>query len=526
MKRVLAIVRASTEKQETESQKIELFKYLRNYGFNNEEIEVIEVAGASARKKNKKYLQMLETVKSTILASGTIEAVGLWSLDRLGRVDDALIVMKNWFIEHKIQVYCKNPSFVLLNEDGTVSASAEIAFGVFAALIKTQTEELMTKLKRGKIYNSKIGKWNGGKETRFGYKVDKNGYVVPNYDKIGESLSEAETVEYIYRLYSTGEYSYDKLAVELDSRGIRQRGKVILTNFLSKLLKDKAYIGESETRKSVAIIDKELWNKVELVRSGKTVVHTKETKNVHFGTGIVKCPYCNSSYIASNSVYICLHKFKSSKKFALPINNKGKCDSPIMSIKVLDRLIWLSVGILHLDYLSTLKDRNIAQYEDEIAILQMKLSESQSKLELIQEKNSRLSFLYANLDLTLKQYDEGKAKNNSEKARLEDEVARLSERIDNTKQLIEDIRNSRNTSWFNRGTTKEEKKDIVNLHLKEIKLYWEVVEGKRLVKIVMSFKNGTERIFLYDKSQWRDFTKKIKIWNNDRWIPYAKKIEA
>ena len=69
-------------------------------------------------------------------------------------------------------------------------------------------------------------------------------------------------------------------------------------------------------------------------------------------------------------------------------------------------------------------------------------------------------------------------------------------------------------------------KDIVNLHLKEIKLYWEVVEGKRLVKIVMSFKNGTERIFLYDKSQWRDFTKKIKIWNNDKWIPYAKKIEA
>ena len=254
MKKVLAIIRASTERQETESQKKELTEYLSQYGFSKESIITLEVAGASARKKNPKYLQMLEDIKNTILTNKDIKAVGLWNLDRLGRVDDSLIEMKNWFINQKIQLYCKSPSLTLLNEDGTVNGGAEIAFGVFASLIKQQTEDLFNKFNRGKDRNRQQGRFNGGK-MKFGYTVDKDGYFIINPE-------EKQVLDTIYKEYSTGKYSYVKLANELDSRGITKRGSKITALALHKLLKDLSYIGKGEYSKFPPIIDESSFNQV------------------------------------------------------------------------------------------------------------------------------------------------------------------------------------------------------------------------------------------------------------------------
>ena len=55
-KKILCIIRASTEKQETESQKKELVAYCITKGYAVEEMAFIEVAGASAVKLNKKYI--------------------------------------------------------------------------------------------------------------------------------------------------------------------------------------------------------------------------------------------------------------------------------------------------------------------------------------------------------------------------------------------------------------------------------------------------------------------------------------
>ena len=49
MKKILAILRVSTEKQELESQKLELGTYLKTKGFQDKEIQWLEAKGASAR---------------------------------------------------------------------------------------------------------------------------------------------------------------------------------------------------------------------------------------------------------------------------------------------------------------------------------------------------------------------------------------------------------------------------------------------------------------------------------------------
>ena len=95
MKKILAVIRVSTETQETESQKNELVNFILSLGkYQENEIEFIEVQGASAVKMNDKYLQMLQSIKDKITESDTIRSVAFWHLNRLGR--NETLVKKNY----------------------------------------------------------------------------------------------------------------------------------------------------------------------------------------------------------------------------------------------------------------------------------------------------------------------------------------------------------------------------------------------------------------------------------------------
>lgn len=285
MSKVLAIIRASTDRQETESQKLELLEYLKGFGYSKESVVIIEVAGASAYKKNQKYLMMLEKIKNDILADPDIKAVGLWNLDRLGRVDDCLIEMKNWFIKHKIQLYCKSPSLVLLNEDGTVNGGAEIAYGVFASLVKQQTEDLFNKWKRGKDRNKRNGKFNGGRYgAGIGYTVNQDGYII-------EDPEETKILLKLFKLYSEGnslDYVY-KSAIKLGRKLTKCNLKVILRN--------EKYRG--------TLIPEDIFDKVQEIR--KSRAYSDKTRVHRLYSGLVICPECRSTFVRHDKHLSCNH---------------------------------------------------------------------------------------------------------------------------------------------------------------------------------------------------------------------------
>lgn len=158
MAKVLCIVRSSTEAQEIESQKKELIEFCKTKGFADRDMLFIEAQGASARSLNKKYIKMLEDIKSTILNDSEIKSVAVWALNRLGRVESKLHEMKEFFVKNRIQVYCKDPSFKLLKEDGTEDTAGSMMFSVYAAMVKLDTEEMFAKMQRGKKRNAEIGK--------------------------------------------------------------------------------------------------------------------------------------------------------------------------------------------------------------------------------------------------------------------------------------------------------------------------------------------------------------------------------
>ena len=174
-KTILCAIRVSTERQETESQKQEMLSFCKSIGYAEENIEWIEVAGASARKLNNKYIQMLEDIQTKIKSTPSIKAIAFWHLNRLGRIESKLMEMKEWFIANRIQVFIKNPTITLFEDlqTGKVSASAEIAWAIFAAMVKFDTQEMFEKMVRGKKRNAQNKKYNGGIHIKTGYKVDE-----------------------------------------------------------------------------------------------------------------------------------------------------------------------------------------------------------------------------------------------------------------------------------------------------------------------------------------------------------------
>ena len=526
MKRILAIVRASTERQETETQKRELFQYLNRFGFSDDEIEVIESAGASARKANTKYKLFLETIKSTLLEKG-IKAVGLWSLDRLGRQESYLHQMKEFFVENHIQCICKIPEFVLLKEDGTEDPNTGLTFSVFAAMVKMNTDDIFMKTKRGKRRNSENKKFNGGSTIKFGYKLDENKYVVPNHEKtLANDISEVELVQMVFDKYASGKYSLSTLRNELDSLGYKQRNNKPLTiRFLFQMLSDTSFIGyknkDGVNRNFDPIIEKELFDKVQAVKNGFRKTATLEHKHQHLCTKLIKCGCCGYHYTPTDRQYICISKLNDR------INKTHNCtDSKSISLQIMDDVVWFFARQIHTHYLQNLDKQSVAEYEKEKQILLKKQTEIESKLEKVEVKRKRAVKTYNDGDFSDEEYNERMAQIKSEKQTLEEQKKvyerQIQEKVKDIDNLLNGDSRLRNmyidSQVYQMGFGDfQQKREIVTQHIEYITISNTTHEdrNKQLIEI-KTFKNGTIKL-LYDCFYRNNEEKKLLIWRKDKW---------
>lgn len=150
MKKVIVIIRESTIRQEIESQKDEMLKYVLSEGYTGSEIEFVGGSGLSALKLDDQYLRALKKVYSLIEENPSIECVFAWAIDRIGRNEEVLMNFKNFLISKKINLRIKNPNLSLLNDDGTINYGMELAFSLFSTMSKQEMEQKKERFKRAK----------------------------------------------------------------------------------------------------------------------------------------------------------------------------------------------------------------------------------------------------------------------------------------------------------------------------------------------------------------------------------------
>ena len=523
MTKVLCIVRSSTVAQEIETQKKELIEFARTKGFNDDDMVFIEAQGASARSLNKKYIKMLEDIKNTILNDTEIKAIALWALNRLGRVESKLHEMKEFFVKNRIQVYCKEPSFKLLKEDGTEDTAGSMMFSVYAAMVKLDTDEMFTKLKRGKKRNAEIGKSNGCVESRYGYMVDSNNYVVPN-------PQEAAMVNEIYDLYLSGKYSFSTLTVELRDRGFKPRGRKMTDEWLRKVLEETAYIGftnwegsRSSHRKFIPIMSKEKWDKVQALKAsrclGKGKGVTRESKHTYMCVGLMICPKCGGNYMASSNYYRC---YNAKRK-------DGRCDTrEYILIKTIDSLVYEIACINHLEFLQTPNNDLVEKLEEEVKVLEQKMEASSSIIKETEEKKLKVADLYVDGLIDKKRYKDRLGKIEVEKSEAVSNMNGYKNEIEKLKTQIESAKNPSFEALLEYSgdlleSEKKKMKEIVNQHIRKIWFYSEKVAGRSCKHIHIIDARNVEWQFLFlGHDPRKNVIKLYKINKDGRLTPWGR----
>lgn len=420
MKKILLILRVSTDAQDLEEQKKEMIEFALSEGYSLDNIICLEGKGASAIKIDDRYIELFNDVK-TYVEGGDIECVAVWHLNRLARDEEWFIKYKKLLSKNKIQLIVKNPSLKLLNPDGSINSGMELAFSLFSTMAKQDMEEKKAKFKRTKKANAAKGKYNGGDNIRFGYKVENDYFVIDE--------EQGKIVSTIFELYSTGEYSAESLAKEICSRGVDINKQQIM-----RILESDAYCGTPQVKYNnriyPAIISLDLYNRCKAIREDNKL-NIRRGDNICLGAKLIKCSVCGGTFSSNGKCYACCRH-----------SVLKACDNSITIKKnVIDDILWMVSSMLHVKYMVQEGEDNLKNFQSQIEIYDQKINTLVQKLNKIQEKKDRVYELYIegainseNKALRLNKIDE-------EGRTMADELNSLKEAKNRLLGLIEDIKN-------------------------------------------------------------------------------------
>lgn len=477
--KIIGLVRVSSDRQETESQKNELQNLLKRKGFEPENIIWIEEK-ASATKSNEKYDNFIADVKQKCLTEN-IKNIGCWSLNRIGRRETALIDFKQFCISNQIQLYCFEPELMLLNEDGSVNSTASTIYNIWIEFIRSETVEREKKIRRGKAHVREIGRYTGG-SLQYGYSVNSEKYLVINPE-------EASVVQKIFQMYASAEHSVYSIARDLKLTGTTKKdGKVFTGPMIQKILRCENYLGDNTYP---AIIEQDLYDKVANILSNNKTKKTKESKRVSLGAGLIRCQCCGRRYFREEKLYICISKKKNGEY-------TGECESRAINAELLDMLLSSIVVPLHAGFLTDEAKRKEEDIKQEITVYETKIKNLKTDLSSKEKRRDRLQIdFYAGRISNEKVYESALKANQNEIDKINSEIELTSTKISmlearlnvsKDKQLIDKFRKilqsvARKERIYTRSNDSQFIKELIRMHIKEIKTEWNPEEQKQYLHI-------------------------------------------
>lgn len=445
-KKILAILRESTVKQEIESQKEELTAFLIGKGFSENEIEYLEAKGASAHQANQAYLDFLEEIKNIIETSSTIRTVALWHLNRLGRIKKYLTDMEHYFVTNQIQMYVKNGfDMPLLDKDGKETIGASISFSVYSAMVEVETSEMFAKMNRGKQRNKAEGKYNGGR-CKLGYMVDENGYFVINEET-------ANVIHQIYSMFLDDDKSCNAIYHHFADLGIfkpsnnRQAGSKVI----SRILQDGAYIGKNN---HPAIISKELQEKA----IAKIALFPKRhaAKNVYFCSGLIKDAVTGFTLTPSRG---------NVQYYSQRLDN-----ILCLNMNAMDYACWFVASYLKDVAVKHQSENDITEYNNKIEENIVKIATKEKQIKELEAKIDRAINLNLEQPKHFSKEKMNKAIQDADKGidKLRNEIVELNTDNARMKQFLSKKEETNNLSVFVGEYTDTMKKEIINSMIDKI----------------------------------------------------------
>ena len=261
MKAIL-LIRVSTEHQDltqqTEKVKAEAIKD----GFSLDNIITLEDK-ESAVKLSEEERNGLNKLKYHI-EHDDISCVYAYEVSRISRQPAILYSIRDFLIRHNVQLIILNPYMKMLKEDGTLSETANIFFGIFSSMAENEGFIRKARMRRGVEKKKSLGLHSGG-PVAVGYTTDKD-------DKVIIDEEGATTVRRIFNDYASGK-SVRQLARELQAEGWRSNSAFLtVCQSILNILHREYYCGD---KWHPQIISRELYDKCQKTAKTKTTYRKK-----------------------------------------------------------------------------------------------------------------------------------------------------------------------------------------------------------------------------------------------------------
>lgn len=249
---------------------------------------------------------------------GKFDMVISWKINRVSRKLEDVLKIVNILEKNNITFKSYSEPFE------TDTPAGRMQFQMMALIGEFERGTIAQNVKMGMIAKAKSGNWCGGRVL--GYDLVPNNS--PEEEKKGKNKleineKEAEIVRFIFNEYSKGK-GYKAITNQINKLGYKtKKGNSFAVGAIRDILTNPVYIGEirynvrqnwSEKRrrninpnpirvkgKHKAIIDKELWDKVQLILESKKGKPSRIYDGEYPLTGILRCPKCGAGMVISRT---------------------------------------------------------------------------------------------------------------------------------------------------------------------------------------------------------------------------------
>lgn len=326
MSKCIILSRVSTTQQDLDQQSNVLIEEAKRCGYKKNNIILIENK-ESAIKNDLSERQGLQQVIELINNDKKIDSVFIYEISRLARRSVVLYEMRDFFIEHKIQLICLKPYFKLL-EDGKMSHTAGIVFSLMGVLAESEMMIKKERFMRAKNDLKSQGKKSAG-SVKFGYRKTKDKYVVIDefqsviVNEIYDHYIEDERTS-LYETYIWASGKWPEFFPIKPYKYCQHRVRNILT--------EQIYVDGNWCYKP--FIDPEKQRKAKEKMNGARCRARFHVNDNYLGRGLLYCKTCGRMLTpcgGRTAAYIC----PTNKEHNVTINSKN-----------IDNLIWDEARVL------------------------------------------------------------------------------------------------------------------------------------------------------------------------------------
>lgn len=390
MKKVVLLIRVSTKYQEYESQTNELRQFVRQDGYTDDEMELIQDKESATKLPDEDRQGLNKLYEAISNPKNSIEAVYCWELSRLSRRPISLYKVRDELIKKNIDLRTKHENFRLLNEDKKLNANSNVMLGFYISMCENEMLQKVERTRRKKEQNALDGIYTGG-SIKYGYCVDKE------TKKYEVKEDEANIIRLIFDLYNTG------IGANKVYRELKNRGYDISIYRIQRILRSPEYKGgkraaytEKQNRKTGTrivhhsdryyppIITAKQYEQSRIVAKDNNT-NVDKSKNIYYAHKLIKCSSCGSYLIAyKNSVqYNCISKYSL-------LRPKECASTDRININIIDSILWHVSKLKEAEFIINQSQELIQEYENAIAELKQKLSVINKRYEEIEENKGDL----------------------------------------------------------------------------------------------------------------------------------------